>query len=147
VAAEELPVVFLPFTSACDARTFGALCDFARKGGTVVADLNALRYDEHGRTEECEGPTGLEILFGVRRKGAVRFADSPVKMGDWTVPGYGSEALKVVEGQARGRHADGTPAYVVRQVARAGRSTTTSSARQTTTTRASSSAPSWPARA
>ena len=107
-ALKPYKLVCLPFTSACDAATVDRLVAYAKAGGTVLGDLNCLRYDEHGKARD-DSPQ-LAKLFGVKRSGQVTYQETDLD----GVPGYGHEALEIVEGTARRQHADGAPAEIVR---------------------------------
>ncbi len=86
-------LVYLPMVSACDRATVQSLVAWQRQGGLVVADLNTLRYDEHGTPYPADGP--VTDLFGVRTAGPVVW--SPTRLtGALTAAGYGRQPWQAV---------------------------------------------------
>ena len=121
-------ILFLPFTVAFDRALEAPLLKFVVEGGMLIADIRALRTDEHGTPFPLDDNQPLAKLFGVKRtlETTVTYKQSsvtikkgksridlqnapPISCLDWeTVTAAGAEPLAA--------HANGTPAIFTRNV-------------------------------
>lgn len=117
-------LLMLPFTVAMSPALTDRLENYVAGGGVVLADLRALRTDEHGKPWAAPGP--LEQLFGVRRlPGDVHYGTTTVKftaagagidLGGGEVSVNGREGLTPTTARALAVHDDKTPAVLVRPI-------------------------------
>ena len=117
----DFPLLFLPFTVAASPELVAKLAEYVANGGVLVADLRALRTDEHGKPLP---PAVLTELFGVSRADAnamVYGASQVMAEGDRTLglppldlPVRAREALQATDARVLARHATGEPAIATK---------------------------------
>ena len=114
-------MLILPYSTALSEEVLARIDDFVEAGGTVLADLRAGAYSEHGKPLPARA--SFEALFGVKRKapGFEPAMTSIACSGAFTsasgAKGFdqpaGHESLELTTGKAMAKHADGTPALIV----------------------------------
>jgi hypothetical protein len=114
--------LFLPFTVAIEEPLVEKLDAYVAAGGILVADLRALRTDEHGKPLTHDSPLGR--LFGVERRAGkadyrvtkIRFtsAGGGIDLAGRELKTYGRETLAAAGATALAVHATGEPAVLVR---------------------------------
>jgi beta-galactosidase len=111
----DFPLLFLPFTVAASPELVAKLKAYVAGGGVLVADLRALRTDEHGKPMD---PSVLQDLFGVTRVDAdgMAYGESQVEAagdgGSFALPKLSfpvraRETLTATDAHLLGRHASG----------------------------------------
>ena len=120
VAAGRLKSVrlfILPCSVALSDATIRHLREFVEGGGTLLTDMRAGLYNEHGRRTASRPE--LEALLGFKRSGAdCASAAHVVQSSGLKVDAIGSEKVELTTAKPEAKHSDGRPALLVNPVGR-----------------------------
>ena len=120
-------ILFLPFTVAFDRALEAPLLKFVEEGGMLIADIRALRTDEHGTPFLLDNDQPLAKLFGVKRtpETTVTYKQSTVTIKDLEsridlqnakLSCLDWETITAAGAEPWATHANGTPAIFTRNV-------------------------------
>ncbi|MBR4220192.1 MAG: beta-galactosidase [Victivallales bacterium] len=118
-------ILFLPFTVAFDRALEAPLLKFVEDGGILIADIRALRTDEHGTPFPLDDNQPLLKLFGVKRtpETTVTYKQSTVTIKDLEsridlqnakLSCMDWETITAAGAEPWATHANGTPAIFTR---------------------------------